>query len=33
MKIGYHLIDSPFKYHISYLDNNLDYKPPDHHSL
>ena len=30
MKIGYHLIESPFKYHVSYLNNNLDYKPPDH---
>ncbi len=27
MKIGYHLINSPFKYHISYLNDNHDYTP------
>ncbi len=33
MKIGYHLIDCPFKYHLSYLNDNLDYSPPDHISI
>ncbi len=30
MKIGYCLIDSPFQYHLSYLNDNLNYKPPNH---
>ncbi len=30
MKIGYHLINSPFKYHISHLNDNLNYKIPSH---
>ncbi len=30
MKISYCLIDSPFKYHLSYLNDNLNYKPPNH---
>ncbi len=30
MKIGYCLINSPFKYHLSYLNDNLNYKPPNH---
>ncbi len=33
MKIGYHLIDSPFKHHLSYLNYNLDYIPPEHKSI
>ncbi len=27
MKIGYCLIDSPFKFHLSYFNDNLNYKP------
>ncbi len=30
MKIGYRFIDSPFNYHLSYLNDNLNYKPPNH---
>ncbi len=30
IKIGYCLIDSPFKYHLCYLSDNLYYKPPKH---
>ncbi len=30
MKTGYCLIDCPFKYHLSYLTDNLNYKPPNH---
>ncbi len=33
MKIGYRLIDSPFKYHISYLIDSLNYKIPAHKSI
>ncbi len=33
MKIGYRLIDSPFKYHFSYLNDDLNYKPPPHISI
>lgn len=33
MKIGYHLIDSPFKYYTKCLNDNLDYKPPNHKSI
>ncbi len=29
MKIGYFLIESPFKYHVSYLNGNLDGNVPD----
>ncbi len=28
MKIDYCLIEPPFKYHLSYLNGNLDYSPP-----
>ncbi len=30
MNIGYHLIDSPFKYHVSHLNGNLNYTPSNH---
>ncbi len=30
MKIGYYLIKPPFIYHVSYLNGNLDYTPPNH---
>ncbi len=33
MKIGYHFINSPFKYHLSYLNDNLNYNPPNHNSI
>ncbi len=33
MKIGYRLINSPFKYHLSYLNDNLNYNPPSHKSI
>ncbi len=33
MKMGYCLIASPFKSNASYLNSNLDYKPPDHKSV
>ncbi len=33
MKIGYFLIDSPFKYHLSYLNDNLEYKAPSYKSI
>ncbi len=29
----YSLINSPFKYHVSYLNGNLNYTPPDHKSV
>ncbi len=30
MKIGYSLIKSPFQYNVNNLNDNLEYKPPDH---
>ncbi len=30
MKIGYRLIKSPFKYHLSYPNDGLNYKTPSH---
>ncbi len=30
MKIGYCIINSLFKYHLSCLNDNLNYKPPNH---
>ncbi len=33
MKIGYRLLDSPFKYHLSYLNDNLYYIPPNHATI
>ncbi len=33
MNISYRLINSPFKYNVSYLNGNLDYKPPNHKSV
>ncbi len=33
MKIVYCHIDSPFKYHLSCLNDNLDYKPPEYESV
>ena len=33
MKISYRLIDSPFKYNVSYLNDNLDYTPLSHTAI
>ncbi len=33
MKIGYCLIKSPFTYHLSYLNDSLNFKIPDDKSV
>ncbi len=33
MKISYHLINSPFEYHLSYLNDNWNYKPLNHNPI
>ncbi len=30
---GYHLINTPFKYHLSYLNHNLEYKAPPYKTI
>ncbi len=33
LKIVYHLIDSPFKYNLTYLNDSLKYQPPNDKSV
>ncbi len=33
LKIGYGLIDSPFKYNLTYLNDSLKYQPPNDKSV